>query len=235
MATACGGRRKTTVVGLGDKSKRTRTRRGPGGGRRGRAIARTTEASTTRPSRVKGKLPEFETLKRRIFERTALASAVGTGYCLIGFGNAVGASFALGTAGATLYLLLLTKSVEEYSSERLQGFEGVSRVQGAVPKLMLKVFEGSKLALLNERLLIPAALALMYSTWNKWGVGEGMSGGGLLLGFLTYKVGFIAQIWEEFKSSMLADGNAPQSRPTLHNVDDELDIYGKQRKPSPPE
>mmetsp|Transcript_2744 Transcript_2744/g.17107 ORF Transcript_2744/g.17107 Transcript_2744/m.17107 type:complete len:236 (-) Transcript_2744:305-1012(-) len=235
MAVACRSKNDVVVAGLGNWVGRTQIRRGQRGRCRRRTTATAKEASAKEPSKTDANPREFETLKRNILQRTALTSMIGTGYCLLGFGSSVGASFALGTAGATLYVLLLAKSVEDYSSEKLGGFNNLGKIQGVAPKLILRVFEGSKLALWNDRLLVPVGLAVLYSAWNNWGVGEEMNGAALLLGFLSYKIGFIAQIWEDYKSSMLADSSPLQSRPSVRNVDDELDMYGNQRKPSPPE
>ena len=235
MAVASRCRNDVVVAGLGKWVERTQRSRGRRGRCRRRTISTAKESSAKEPSKTNDNPREFETLKRSILKRTALTSMIGTGYCLFGFGSSAGASFALGTAGATLYILLLAKSVEDYSSEKLRGFTRLERIQGASPNLILRVFEGSKLALCNERLLVPVGLAVLYSGWNKWGTGEEMNGAALLLGFLTYKVGFIGQIWEDYKASMLADKSPLQSRPSVQNVDDELDIYGNQRKPSPPE
>lgn len=170
----------------------------------------------------------YREIRQKLLSRTASVSLLGTAYCLFGFGKAVAGSYALGTAGAALYVMQLCRDVETYSEEKVRGFRKGDASIGKIERALLRTWEGSKLALGNGRLFIPVALSMMYAAWNRLDLGEDMSGAGLLVGFLTYKVGFFLQLWDDVKPT-LTSGKRESERPVLLDLEDELDLYGKEK------
>ncbi|GJP56532.1 hypothetical protein CLOM_g15596 [Closterium sp. NIES-68] len=144
---------------------------------------------------------EYGDLKRQLSQTAIGVGAAGTLYCFLGISIETAISYSIGSAASCLYLLLLFTDTDTIGPEDLPPAFLIDRRKpkrkGLVDSLASvdspqKLLEGAQLALSSRRLLVPAALVVL------WALSRHFTGDDpntlhiqfapLFIGFLSYKI-----------------------------------------------
>ncbi|CAI5502786.1 unnamed protein product [Closterium sp. Naga37s-1] len=144
---------------------------------------------------------EYGDLKKQLSQTAIGVGAAGTLYCFLGISIQTAISYGIGSAASCLYLLLLFNGTDTIAPEDLPPAFLIDRNKpkrkGLVDSLATvdspqKLVQGAQLALSSRRLLVPAALVLL------WAFSVQFSGSDpnslhiefapLFIGFLSYKI-----------------------------------------------
>ncbi|CAI5477209.1 unnamed protein product, partial [Closterium sp. Yama58-4] len=144
---------------------------------------------------------EYGDLKKQLSQTAIGVGAAGTLYCFLGISIQTAISYAIGSAASCLYLLLLFNDADTITPQDLPPAFLIDRSKpkrkGLVDSLKTvdspeKLLQGAQLALSSRRLLVPAALVLL------WAFSVQFSGSDpnslhvefapLFIGFLSYKI-----------------------------------------------
>ena len=206
-----------------DALRRARAAGAPNGNRRNprRGAVATPRRARASDALEKKRLSdeEYAELKRELRNTTAAHGAALSAYCALGYGVAPGLSAALGASGALTYLALLQRYVDGVGAEsggvgeadytRNLVYEPVTDVGAMLGGAFGKVGGVYSRALLQRRLLVPAALVVWTSCWNRLDLPFDFSYGATFCGFLCYKTATLAKTWEILKPLVL---EAPRER-----------------------
>ncbi|CAI5477676.1 unnamed protein product [Closterium sp. Yama58-4] len=144
---------------------------------------------------------EYGDLKKQLSQTAIGVGAAGTLYCFLGISIQTAISYGIGSAASCLYLLLLFNDADTITPQDLPPAFLIDRSKpkrkGLVDSLATvdspqKLLQGAQLALSSRRLLVPAALVLL------WAFSVQFSGSDpnslhiefapLFIGFLSYKI-----------------------------------------------
>ncbi|CAI7756452.1 unnamed protein product [Closterium sp. NIES-53] len=146
-------------------------------------------------------LREYGDLKRQLSQTAIGVGAAGTLYCFLGISIQTAISYGIGSAASCLYLLLLFNDTDTVAPEDLPPAFLIDRNKpkrkGLVDSLATvdspqKLVQGAQLALSSRRLLVPAALVLLWSFSLQFSGSDPNSlhieFAPLFIGFLSYKI-----------------------------------------------
>ncbi|CAI7769270.1 unnamed protein product [Closterium sp. NIES-54] len=171
-------------------------------------------------------LREYGDLKRQLSQTAIGVGAAGTLYCFLGISIQTAISYGIGSAASCLYLLLLFNDTDTVAPEDLPPAFLIDRNKpkrkGLVDSLATvdspqKLVQGAQLALSSRRLLVPAALVLLWSFSLQFSGSDPNSlhieFAPLFIGFLSYKIAVLLFTIEDVTNRIPPDPPEPPQPP----------------------
>uniref|UniRef100_A0A061QQQ0 Uncharacterized protein n=1 Tax=Tetraselmis sp. GSL018 TaxID=582737 RepID=A0A061QQQ0_9CHLO len=168
----------------------------------------------------------YATLKSALLMRTRRSGTLLTLYIFLVVSSPAAFCTMVGAATSYLYMLLLMADVDSRSVRDTNLIMEAEREDNRVRRLMLRAV-GAYVEALRPRLLLPVALAAGAWYYNEAsGSSIGVTEEGcLFLGFCSYKLGLIVELWESVKPRPKSrDELMRQERPMLRQLEDVEDV-----------
>ncbi|KAK9809102.1 hypothetical protein WJX72_009377 [[Myrmecia] bisecta] len=179
-------------------------------------------------------LLEYEALKEQMRKTSILFGSLLSAYLFLTVSSEAGVCCAIGAVAGHGYLRLLQRDVDALTAEDEVPYVAAEEVRTQPWRALALGFAAYRQAL-KPRLLVPVALvaaAAVFSAKAEQPLSLTQDGF-LLLGFLTYKMSLIQQIWDTFKPKLTAPTATDKlkaARPVLAEVEDIDDIIAKIEK-----
>lgn len=174
-------------------------------------------------------MTEYNSLKDTLLDNTRKAGG-GLGlYLLLAVNGKAALCCMLGTAFSYLYLFWLCADIDRFKGDDLVPWWEADKVEPAPLRALAKLAAAYYHAL-QPRLLVPFAMALLATAYNRISDQplDLFYEACLLGGFLSYKIGLLFKLVGELTPKEYGDG---PSRPQVEFVEDELDQWGRPKRP----